>query len=83
MATGRFDHLPVALRPLGHRRQRQVERAAEASELIERGRLDATIVEVAGNETVAFCSTERIGQHLVRDAIQRIVEILVSTTSLK
>ena len=82
-AAGRFDRLPVALRPLGHRHQQHVERAAEVSELIQRGRLDPPTVEVAGNEPVTFRSAKRLGQHLVRDAIQGIVEVLVTAASLK
>ncbi len=82
-ATGRFDHLPVALRPIGHRGQRHVKRAAQVSELIQRGRLNPITVQVASNESVAFCSAERLGQYLVRDAIQGIVEVLVATASLK
>lgn len=82
-AAGRFDRLPVALRPLGRRHQQHVERAAEVSELIQRGRLDPPTVEVAGNEPVAFRSAKRLGQHLVRDAIQGIVEVLVTAASLK
>ncbi len=82
-AAGRFDRLPVALRPLGHRSQRPVELAAKVSELIQRGRLDPPTVEMPGNEPVAFRSAKRLGQHLVRDAIQGIVEVLVTAASLK
>jgi len=38
---------------------------------------------MAGNEPVAFRSAKRLGQHLVRDATQGIVEVLVTTASLK
>jgi hypothetical protein len=46
--------------------------------LIDRGSLDATRIELTGHQAISFGSSERIGEHLVRDSIESLVEVLVS-----
>jgi hypothetical protein len=58
-----------------------VEGSAEVGELIERGGVDTAGIEVAYDKAIAFSPSEGVGQHFVRDAIQGVVEFLVSATS--
>ena len=52
------------------RSERLVEGAAELGELIEGGRLDPTGVEMTHNQAVTFSPSERLGEHLVGNAVQ-------------
>ena len=56
-----FDLRPIGLNPSFERRERLDEGPAEFGELVQRGRLDSTGVEVAHDKTVALGSSEGVG----------------------
>lgn len=56
-----------------------MEGPAQSGQLVEGGRLDVLGIEVASDQAVTFRAPERLGQHLVGDALDAIVEILVAT----
>jgi hypothetical protein len=72
----------VAVDPALQCAKRLVERPAEVGEFVEGGRLDMARVETANDESVSFCPSERVGEDLVRDAVEGIVEVLVAATAL-
>ena len=64
------------------RSQRLVEGLAEFGQVVEGGGLDPAGVEMTQNQAVAFSPSERVSEHLVRNAIERIVEVLVAAISV-
>ena len=81
MALSRFDPVPIGLNPLPERGERLFKRAAEIGELVEVCSVHPTGIELPPDKTVALRAPQRIGEHLVRDAIQAFVKVLVATTS--
>lgn len=77
-----FDLRPVGIGPSFERSQRLVEGLTEVGQLVEGGRLDAAGVEVTYEKAVAFGPSEGVGEHLVRDAVQGVVEFLVAATTI-
>ena len=78
----RLNRLPVGNSPLGHCFERRVEGPAELGQLVQRGRLHPAGIEVAPDKPVALGPAKCVGQHLVRDTVQAIVEVLVSTAAV-
>jgi hypothetical protein len=58
-----------------------VERAAEVGQLLQRCRLDVLGVEVPGDQAVTLSPPQRVGQDLVGDALDAVVEVLVATAT--
>ena len=58
--------------------ERLMEGPAEFGELVEGGGLDPTGVEMTHNKAVTFSPSKRVGEHLVRNAVKRVVEVLVT-----
>ncbi len=81
MALSCFDPVPVGLNPLPEHGERLFKRAAEIGELVEVCSVHPTGIEMPPDKTVALRASQRIGQHLVRDAIQAFVKVLVATAS--
>jgi len=59
-----------------------VERSAEVGELIEGGGFDAAGVEVTDDQAVAFGTAEGVSAHLVRHAVEGIIEVLVAAAAI-
>ena len=76
--TGHVDRLPVGVDPLAHGSEEQFKRSAETGQLIQRGRLDSPVVEMARDEPVTFAATRRLGEYFVRDAVEGVVKVLVA-----
>src|SRR5208282_1814477 len=58
--------------------QRRVEGPAKVGQLVEGGSLDAAAVQVTNDEAVTLSPAQRIGEDLVGNAVQSIVEVLVA-----
>jgi hypothetical protein len=55
-----------------------VEGSAQFGELIQSGRLDPPVIQIAGYQAITFGSSESVSEHLVRDAVEGIIEFLVA-----
>jgi hypothetical protein len=77
-----FDLRPVGIGPSFEHSERLAEGPAKFGELAKGGRLDPTGVEMTHNQAVTFSPLERVGQHLVGNAVQRVVEVLVAATAV-
>ena len=73
---------PVALDPILEGSERLVEGPAEFGELVKRGRLNATRVDVTHDQAVAFSSPKGVGEHFVGDAVEGAIEVLVAASSV-
>jgi hypothetical protein len=59
----------------------RLEGAAEVGQLVEGGALNPIGVEMAGDPPITLWSAQRVGQHLVGDAVEPVVEVLVAATT--
>jgi hypothetical protein len=71
---------PGGIAPSLESGERFVEGSTEIGQLIEGGGVDAGGIEVAYDQAVAFGSSEGVGQHFVRNAVEGIIEFLVAAT---
>jgi hypothetical protein len=78
----RSDIRPVVADPSGEDYERFFEGSAKVGQLIEGGGPDPAGIKVAHDEAVAFCPPKGVGEHLVRDAVERIIKFLVAATAL-
>jgi hypothetical protein len=83
MPASRLDRPPVGVGPLRHLGEWCVESPAEVSQFVQRGRLDPAGIETTRHEPVALGPAERLSQHLVRDAIHGVMELLVAATPVR
>jgi hypothetical protein len=60
--------------------ERLLKRPTELGQTIEGGSVEATGVDLAGDETVALSSPERLGEHFVADSVDGVIEFLVPAT---
>jgi hypothetical protein len=81
--AGRSDRPPVGVGPLSHRSERYVEGTAEVGQLIEGGSFDSAGIEMASDESVTLGPAKRVSQHLVGDAVEGVVEVLVSEATAR
>jgi hypothetical protein len=80
--SGLFDLRPVGLAPSFERGKRFVEGSTELGQPVEGGGVDAAGVEMTHNQAVAFGSSQRVGEHFVRDPVEGIVEFLIAATPI-
>jgi len=80
IALSCFDQLPVGVGPPPERGERLIERPAEIGELVQGCRAHSPGIEMPPDEAVALGASQRVGEHLVRDAIQYVMEILEAET---
>jgi hypothetical protein len=73
---------PVGLAPSFESGEGFGEGLTELGQLVEGGGVDAAGIEVACNQSVALGSSEGVGQHFVRDAVEGIIEFLVAATAV-
>jgi hypothetical protein len=67
---------------LFERGDRLIEGSTEVGQVVKRGSVDAAGIEVADDESIAFGSAQRIGEHFVRYTVESVVEFLVATTTV-
>jgi len=77
--TSSLDSVPVVIGPATKRSERLVERSPQVGELVERGGVDMFRVKLACDQPVAFCPSQRVGEDLVGDPVQGIVQVVVAT----
>ena len=82
MSPRDLDLRPIDLDPMRKGSKRLVDGPAKVGALIEGGGLDSPRVEVASDATVSFGSSQRVGEHFVRDAVQSVIEVLVTEAAL-
>jgi hypothetical protein len=76
-----LDSLPVGVNPFAHRLERSAKRLAELRYPVKRGGLNALAVEAASDESIALGTSKRLGEHLVRNAPEPIVKVLIAAPS--
>jgi hypothetical protein len=74
----RLDLMPVHRRPTFEGVKRFVKGAVKVGELVEGSCPDASGIEVAHDQSIAFGSSERFGEHFVRNAVERVVKVSVT-----
>jgi hypothetical protein len=80
IALSCFDQLPVGVDPPPERSERLINRPAKIGELVEGCTAHSAGIEMPPDEAVALGASQRVGEHLGRDAIQYVTEILEAQT---
>jgi hypothetical protein len=80
--VGYFNQIPVRVDPAPESSEWLFERSAEFGELIKGCGFNALGIEVAANQSVSLGASQRVGEDLVRDPLQRVVKVLVAEATI-
>jgi len=79
---GILDGAPARIGPSVERTERLIEGTAEIRELVQRRCLDPPGIEVATDQPVALRAPQRVGEDLVGDPVQGVMDVPVAPTAI-
>jgi hypothetical protein len=79
---GILDGAPAGIGPSVERTERFIEGTAEIRELVQRRCLDPPGIEVATDQPVPLRAPQRVGEDLVGDPVQGVVDVPVAPTAI-
>ena len=78
---GILDGAPARIGPSVERTERLIEGTAEIRELVQSRGLDPPGIEVATDQPVPFRAPQRVGEDLVGDPVQGVMDVAVAPTA--
>ena len=79
---GILDGAPARIGPSVERTERLIEGTAEIRELVQRRGLDPRGIEVATDQPVPLRAPQRVGEDLVGDPVQGVMDVPVAPTAI-
>ena len=79
---GSLDGAPARIGPSVERTERLIEGTAEIRELVQRRGLDPRGIEVATDQPVPLRAPQSVGEDLVGDPVQGVMDVPVAPTAI-
>jgi hypothetical protein len=79
---GILDGAPAGIGPSVERTERLIEGTTEIRELVQRRCLDPLGIEVATDQSVPFRASQGVGEDLVGDPVQGVMDVPVAPTAI-